>query len=171
MASLHLRITGLIGLVGPLLFAWEAAAAWQLDKGEDPFSDLPVVTAVVTTANSDQLSVQCDGTKSIVFVYGPKTPLRADDVTVRYRVDKEPAVESTLAWENFNGRARTSLATKKSLFGEGGQGDEFLGMLQALMRGGKFVIEAGGERAQFSLRGSEQSLLAVLGSCEIELEG
>ncbi|MHA1564594.1 MAG: hypothetical protein ACTSX7_04705 [Alphaproteobacteria bacterium] len=164
-----LRTTGLIGFLGVLLFAPAVEAAWQVVENEDDFTDEIVVTAAVVTAHNDRLSVQCDGSNSIVFVYGPGTRLRADEVVVRYRVDKEPPVESALEWENHNGRARVSLATKKSLFGEGGQDEELLNLLQALIRGGSFVIEADGERARFSLRGSEQALLAVLGSCGIEI--
>ena len=170
MALLMSRTTGLIGLVGPLLFALSAEAAWQVVESEDAFTDAPVVTAGVVTPHDDRLSVQCDGALAIVLVYGPGTPLRAEEVVVRYRVDKEPPVESGLEWENHNGRARVSLATKKSLFGEGGQEEELLNLLQALIRGGSFVIEADGEQTQFSLRGSEQALSAVLSHCGVEIE-
>ncbi len=169
MASLYSRLTGLAGLLGSLLVAGGAAADWQLDESKDAFTDVPVATAVVTTQSNDRLTVRCDATNTIVFVYGPQMPLRADDVAVRYRLDDEPTIESTLVWENFNGRARTSLATKKSLFGEGDQDDEFLNMLEGLIKGAQFVIEANGEQARFTLRGSEKALSAVLASCDIEM--
>ncbi len=169
-ASLAMSIARLVGLLGPLLFALEAAADWQVSEGEDAFTDEPVVTASVSTGSDDRLIVQCDATNSIVLVFEPMTPLRAEEPAVRYRVDREEAVVSTLVWENHNGRARTARAPKKSLFGEGGQEDEILSILQSLVRGGNFVIEAGGEQAQFSLRGSEKALLPVIGRCGIEIE-
>lgn len=170
MASLLSRITGLIGFAGPLTFALAAQAGWQIIENEDAFTDQQVVTAVADTVDDDRLSVECSGTNAIVLVYGPGTPLRADEVAVRYRVDKEPPVDSALEWENHNGRARASLVRKRSLFGEGGQDEELLNLLRALIKGGNFAIEANGERTRFSLQGSKEALLTVLGQCGIEID-
>lgn len=150
-----------------------AAGPWVLDDSHDPFSDQRVVRAIGQTDAGDELSVTCDENLALVTVFEPAREIRGEELTVRYRVDDNPPVDSVLAWENFNGRARAVLVSKTSLFGDRSlseQVDEFRLFGAQLMAGGRVVLEAGGEQAVFRLTRSGAALDAVFAACEIALE-
>lgn len=165
------------GLVGALAIGLAAvpalAAGWQLVQGVDPFSDLPVATAEVMSDHGDRLAITCDENKALVTVFSPAREIRAEEFEVRYRVDENPVVVSGLEWENVNGRARATLVSKTSLFGDRSQAEqveEFQLLSQQLILGVRLVIEAGGELATFGLARSGMTLEAVLAACEVAQE-
>ena len=166
------------GLVGLTTAAGWAAEPWQLEDGPDPFSDLRVVRASAATDAGDAISVTCqrepdDENLALVTVFAPAREIRADEFTVRYRIDDNEPVVSGLAWENFNGRARSVLGSSDSLFGELSQTElieEFRLFGEQLMAGGELVIEADGERATFRLTRSGTAMEAVMAACEGALE-
>ena len=150
-----------------------AAGPWQLEDELDPFSDMRVVRASVTADTGDTLSVTCDENLALVTVFEPARAIRGEEPAVRYRIDDNPPVESSLAWENFNGRARAVLVSTTSLFGDRSQSeqvDEFRMFGAQLMAGARLVLEAGGEQATFQLTRSGAALEAVFAGCEIALE-
>lgn len=149
------------------------AQTWKLDEGLDEFTDLPVVTASVTSDRGDRLVVRCTDEKVLHSIYAPQRPIDADELAVRYRVDKTDVVESALSWENHKGLALTALTTRKSLFkNELSEAEraEFVALLEALMTGSVFVIEADGERATFSLSGSGKAIGSALVACDVSTE-
>lgn len=149
------------------------ADRWSVDEGFDEFTDLPVVTASVDSDDSDRLVIRCTEEKVLHFLYEPRKVLQSQELSVRYRIDKLDVVDSALGWENKSGRALTALTTRKSLFkNELSEADrsEFFSLLEGLMSGTRFVIEADGERASFSLRGSGKVIGDALTACDVLLE-
>lgn len=146
------------------------AGGWSVDQGFDEFTDRPVVTASVESDAGDNLVIRCTEEKVLHSIYEPQKALQSEELSVRYRIDKLDVVDSALSWENQNGRVLTALTTRKSLFknelSEAEQG-EFFSMLEGLMNGTRFVIEAGGERASFSLSGSGRAIGDALSACDV----
>lgn len=149
------------------------AGGWSVDQGFDEFTDLPVVTASVESSKGDHLVIRCTEEKVLHSIYEPQKALQSPEPSVRYRIDKLDVVDSALSWENQNGRVLTALTTRKSLFknelSEAERG-EFLSLLEGLMTGVRFVIEAGGERASFSLNGSDRAIGEALSACDVLFE-
>lgn len=157
-----------------MLVGWPARAeGWEVTQRFDEFTDEPVVSARVTNDRGDDLYVVCDDEENLTSIYAPRRQILAEEITVRYRVDRGPVVSSEMAWRNANGRAETSFVSKRSLFGDGpqeGQNAEFLDLLSAIMEGATFVIEAGEERARFPLRGSRDAISEAMTACGVSFE-
>ncbi len=158
-------------LCGVLLASSVAAAEqWEVVEKLDEFTDLPVVTASVQNNDGGHLLVRCTDEKVLHAIYAPERMLEAEELAVRYRVDKLDVVESGLAWERRKGEALTALTTRKSLFKNElseVEREEFMGLLGALMVGTRFVIEADGERTEFSLTGSGKAIGSALVACDV----
>ncbi len=149
------------------------ADGWSVDEGVDEFTDLPVVTASVESDGGDQLVIRCTEEKVLYSIYEPQQALLSQELSVRYRIDKLDVVDSTLSWENRNGRALTALTTRKSLFKNElseSERSELFSLLEGLMNGTRFVIEADGERASFSLSGSGKAVGDALSACDVLFE-
>ena len=149
------------------------AGGWSVEKGFDEFTDLPVVAASVDSDDGDQLVIRCTEEKVLHSIFEPHKGIQSQELSVRYRIDKLEVVDSALSWQNQNGRALTALTTRKSLFKNElseAERDEFLTLLQGLMNGTRFVIEAGGERASFTLSGSGKAIGDALSACDVLFE-
>lgn len=167
------RSWGLLLAAIALLPGAAVAASWEVTVGTDPFSDQPIATAEVASDDGDHLSITCDENKELVTVFSPVREIRAEEFEVRYRVDDNPPVASTLEWSGLNGRARAVVVSTKSLFGDRSQADhvdEFRVFGRQLIAGSKLVIEAGGEFAEFGLARSGAAMEAVLSACEVTLD-
>ena len=162
---------GAVGLLSAILVAAPANAdQWKVVEKVDEFTDLPVVTASVESEEGDSLVVRCTDEKVLHAIYAPSGMLEAEELVVRYRVDRSDVVDSALVWEKKKGQALTALTTRKSLFKNElsePEREEFVTLLGALMVGTRFVIEADGERAAFSLTGSGKAIGDALVACDV----
>lgn len=143
-------------LISPIA---NAANKWSFSTQSDPLKDLTLSTASISYMdgrNTLGLFVRCGGNQLDAVVNFDEFLEHEDDVTVRYRVDKQPLVETK--W--------SPSATGDAVFAPNP-----LDLARALMNGdSSFIIEAvdfRGQpfRASFSLIGAKGNIAKVLEKC------
>lgn len=153
--AFRLMISASIALTSASLAG--AATNWSLYQSADPLTDQHVVTASTSYSEGwreKQVAVRCVGKKLEVFVHFGEF-LSTDDVTIRYRFDKNSLVE-----ENWATSAKGT-----AVFA-----NESADIARLLMRGKRFIIEAVDFRGQpyratFDLKGSSEKIASVLKEC------